>query len=92
VTKAGVSIRLRRRGKTSTARYSRRPTFAAAGRPYHAGDAQSPELAETASSPKKPESPPNMPNSKALASLRAAILEERMNPQDAQQVLDRYKG
>lgn len=32
-----------------------------------------------------------MPNSKALASLRAAILEERMNPQDAQQVLDRYK-
>lgn len=31
-----------------------------------------------------------MPNSKALASLRAAILEERMTPQDAQQVLDRY--
>jgi hypothetical protein len=32
-----------------------------------------------------------MPNSKALAALRTAILEERMAHQDAQKVLDRYK-
>lgn len=33
---------------------------------------------------------PDMPHSKALASLRAAILEERMARPDAQKVLNRY--